>query len=559
LERKEKKLRQDLILSIMSGCLLGLSFPPYPFPLLALVGFVPLLLLIERQPKHLYLHLYLTFFLYHCLANWWIGSWSSETDPYLLASCIGLAIVHPFFFMLPIATYNVIKKRSLPSTSLILFPFIWVSFEWLHSIGELAFPWLSIGYTQVLNFYYVQVADISGVWGVSFLVIWVNVIIYKLIYLAKQRKSKKIILSELFAIPSFRKYTVALALTLILPYIYGIIRVNQFEHKEMLELSPTVNVAVIQPNINPWRKWDLDTYQQIELHQKIQDSLARAVGKLDLSIWSETSITYISPEFNRYHNFSFLQDWINLTKTNLLAGFADFYIYPNQKKAPVTARKWMDTDSLFEPFNSAILIQPQESGLLKKQVQIYHKSQLTPFGERVPYAEYLKFATKWMEFSVGISGWGVGRELKNLSFKKNEFDVRVAPIICIESIFPLLVRNFVLMDANLISVITNDGWYDHTIGPEQHFCIAQMRAIENRRYLARCANTGVSGFIKPTGEPLLKAPQYKSIGIAATLPLLDGNTCFAIIGNFLSIISTSIVLISIIYCFYVRKNNVCSS
>ncbi len=99
--------------------------------------------------------------------------------------------------------------------------------------------------------------------------------------------------------------------------------------------------------------------------------------------------------------------------------------------------------------------------------------QLNPFGERVPYAEYLNFATKWMEFSVGISGWGIGPNQKNLSFKKNEFDVNIAPIICIESIFPLLVRNFVLMDANLLSVITNDGWYDNTIGPEQHLYMQQ--------------------------------------------------------------------------------------
>lgn len=457
--------------------------------------------------------------------------------------------------MLPIATYNIIKKRSLPSTSLMLFPFIWISFEWLHSIGEIAYPWLSLGYTQILNFYFVQIADISGVLGVSFLILWINVIIYKLTYLAKQRSTKKIVISELLAIPSFKKYLIALALTLFLPYIYGLIRVNQFDHQEMLEISPTVNVGVIQPNINPWKKWDLDTYQQIELHQKIQDSLTQATGKLDLAIWSETSITYISPEFNLRHNFSFLQNWINSTKTNLLTGFADFYIYPNKEKAPATARKWMDTDSLFEPFNSAILIQPQDSNIFNKNVQIYHKMQLTPFGERVPYAEYLNFATKWMEFSVGISGWGIGLNQKNLSFKKNEFDVNIAPIICIESIFPLLVRNFVLMDANLLSVITNDGWYDNTIGPEQHFYFAAMRAIENRRYLARCANTGVSGFIKPTGEPLLKAPQYQKVGIAATLPLLSGNTCFAIIGNFLSIISTTIVLISIIYCFYVRKNN----
>ena len=223
-----------------------------------------------------------------------------------------------------------------------LFPFIWVSFEWLHSIGDLAYPWLSLGYTQTLNFYYVQTADISGVWGVSFLELWVNVIIYKLIYLFKQRQSKKIVFKEIFAIPSFKKYTIALFLTVLLPYVYGIIRVNQFEHQEMLANNPSIKVGIIQPNINPWKKWELDSYQQIELHQSIQDSLVKSVGRLDLAIWSETSITYISPEFNLKHNFSFLQDWIDSSGTNLLTGFADFYIYPNKEKAPVTARYWLD-------------------------------------------------------------------------------------------------------------------------------------------------------------------------------------------------------------------------
>jgi len=533
-----------------AGILLGMSFPPYPFPLFAFIGFVPLLFLFEQNSNvsKKYQLLYLTFFLYHGITNWWISSWQSDTDLYLMISGFAVWIVHPFFFMVPFIAYFYIKRRVNSRMALYSFPAIWVAFEWLHSLGELSYPWLTLGNTQIFNYYWIQFIDITGVWGASFLIVLANVIIYEIIANIRIKRSNSI--GKSFIIQNNKYLTISLVMLFVLPILYGIYQSRNYSHNSLLETNKLINIGIVQPSINPWQKWDSKGIEQIELHKHLQDSLTN-LKPIDLAIWSETAVPGISISINQQHYYPFLTEWLDSKKTSLLTGFSEYYIYPDNSTAPITARKWiLDTTKLWEPFNSALLINPYP--YRDSNPQIYRKSKLTPFAERFPYSEQLPFAQTWFQWGVGISSWGLGREQFTLKVNNGRSQASIGAVICIESIYPYFVAGFARKNADILSVITNDSWYDGTIGPEQHYQIAAIRAIETRRYIARTANSGVSGFITPTGKSLLRANQYEETAIAATIPLIDFKTIYVRFGDWFPILMFISSIIIIIVSFAMR-------
>ena len=530
----------------MTGALLALSFPPLPFNLLAFVGFVPVLFLLDHKPKNPFLLIYIAFFVYHGGTNWWISSWQADSDPYLMVAGIATWLVHPFFFMIPFAIYMYFKRKMGDNVALWFFPFIWIFYEWIHSLGDLAYPWLSIGYTQANSLIWAQFADIAGVWGLSFVIVVLNVLFYKIVLQIRESRAagtKVKIDPRLIA---------AHLVIFILPFIYGGIVMDKHNYEDDLKNYPSLRIGMIQPSINPWSKWEDSVFDQIKHHQKIQDSLRAEHGWLDLGIWSETAIGYFSYTMNVSHEFSFLQKWVDTSKTNLLTGFADIIIYDTPAQTSPTAKDFKgDTSKKYDSYNSALMLTPGK----EDDYQIYHKMRLTPFSERIPFIEYFPFLREWLEWGVGISSWALGKKQENLKIYKNKDTIKIAPVICIESIFPSFVADFIDKGADIVVIITNDAWYDYTFGPVQHYAIARMRAIETRRYIARTANSGVTGFIRPTGEDLLMLDQYISTGIAADVPALSGRTVFVRIGNLLCHIAFAVTLLGfLLSAFYYKRS-----
>ncbi len=440
--------------------------------------------------------------------------------------------------MIPFLLLNFFLNKFGYRKSLFLFPFIWIFFEWLHSLGDLAYPWLTLGYTQSYNHYLIQIADIGGVWLVSFLIVWVNILIYFAINSIKIRNNAKSIY-----ILNNKYFLIAFALLLI-SYIYGFFRLNKFERTELLEKYSKLRVAIVQPNINPWRKWDTSPLQQIEAHKQVQDSLLAIYQNIDLVVWSETAITFLDLDVNAYHNFNLFYNLIKGKSFSLLTGFADFVIHQTRDSIQFTTKfLYGDTSKPYDTYNSILLLNPV--GL--QQYQIYHKMRLTPFGEQIPYSQIFGFAKKFFEWNVGISSWAKGKEQTLLNLKTKTKLAKISPIICIESIFPNFVRSSVKLGANIIAIITNDGWYDNTFGPEQHFLIAKFRAIENRRFVARCANTGISGFIDPSGQTYGKAPQYTRAGIVNDVPILSFSTVYLRFGDWICYISIAVTAGSFLF------------
>jgi len=536
-------------LGCLTGVLLALSFPPLPFFPLAFIAFVPMFYVIEEKKVNLFFFTYIVFFIYHCGVNWWIGSWQPESDKFLMYGGVGLALAHPFFFMIPIYFYRFFSKRFNRDDALTLFPFIWIAFEWLRCFGDLAYPWLTIGYTQIDNYYWVQAADLAGVWGLSFMVVFINILFVKMLFRYNEARTKGSTVKFMY-LPRVKKYVIALAVLIIIPNVYGVFITSRYDHATLLKDNATIRVGLLQPNINPWRKWEHEALMMIETHKRLQDSLQRTVPPIDLAVWSETAITLVSHEFNFFHDFHYLHEWLAQTNASLLTGFADFYVYKPGEDFPLMAKPLGSrSGSMYSSFNSALMLHSYDS-----LFEIYHKSKLTPFSEKFPYLEVLSFAKSWFEWNVGISSWTPGERQNNLHFVKNNDTVTVAPVICIESIYPYYVREFVTKGAQVIAVITNDGWFDYTPGPEQHYLIAAMRAIENRRYIVRVANTGISGVIKPDGSSLMTLPEREQTAAAAEVPLLGTNSLYFLFGDYAGILSTVLIIITLIYSLlYKRK------
>ena len=539
------KESKNYLFAVISGLLLAMAFPPMYFKLFAFFGFIPILFVLEQKPKRPLLLVYITFFVYHYGTNWWISSWQKDCDPWLFASGVAIAFFHPLIFMFPFIIYKFIRTRLEFDKAIYFFPFIWVTYEWLHSLGEVAYPWITIAYTQAEDRLWMQFADITGMWGLSFVIVFINILILKLIVEIRKNSSDLINFKTAFTSCRYNKYVIPILALFLIPYIYGFIRINDFSHEDLMKNNQKIRVALIQPAINPWKKWEVSTTEQIYRHMHIQDSILDKVPNVELALWSETAITYLNLELNAYHNLSPLQQWVNTSKTSVLSGFADIVFYKKGESPSVSAKMMPgESNSWFDSYNSAIIINPRPKD--NDSVQIYHKMKLTPFGERIPYLQYIAFTKKWLEWGVGISSWDLGKEQKCLVLKNEKHQVPIGQIICIESLYPAFVADYVRQGAQMLAVITNDAWYDHTPGPEQHYLISCMRAVETRRYVARCANTGVSGFIEPDGNTIKRAPEYTGAAIYTDIPLLSGKSLYVILGDWLPYLCDIVVVLGIV-------------
>lgn len=544
--------RKNFLFSLLSGILLALSFPPLPFPFLAFVGFVPILYIVlqKSEVRYKYLLVYFTFFIYHTSSNWWISSWRAETDPFLLITGLGLDIIHPLFFLFPFWLFFYVKRKLGDSIALAAFPFIFLLFEWLHSLGDLAYPWLTFGNTQISNLYWIQFIDITGIWGASFLIFCVNALILSFIKGFANSSDRKLT-AYLIREKSAGYKIILIAIFIFLPYFYSFNALQYYNYTENLKNNKNITIGIVQPNINPWLKWQESPIQQILLHQRISDSLIKKQSNMDLLLWSETAVPFLHTSFNSFNEMSLLTNWIDKTNVPLLTGFAEFEFIPKEAKKPQWAKHFeTDPKIYYMTYNASVLLEPNKYYSEIKRPQTYRKSKLTPFGEHFPFKNVFPWLAEKLMWGVGISNWNIGSGADILSLELNGRKAKIGSIICIESIHPNFVRDYVLKGANIFTVTTNDGWYDFTPGPRQHYLLSCIRAIENRRYIARVGNTGVSGFISPLGNSLVEIDQYKVSAKSAILPLLENKTIYALWGDWfawiISGIAVFIILISII-------------
>lgn len=505
---EKKSLNEDRILLIISGILLALSFPPVPFPASILLFFalVPYLIVIERREKLIDINraTYLMAFVFCLLTLYWVGSWQNKADTFLMISGTLLVFVNPVFFLIPSTLLYFTRKIFSPKRALYFLPVFYVAYEYAYMLTDLSFPWLSLGNGLSLFTLFIQIADIIGQLGLSLVIVLINVLLYKIISAYKQQHKKLLYSSSLILFFIF-----------ILILIYGIQKLNNFPRE-----VTKVRVGLIQPNLDPWDKWSggsLDSLTDLyfELSKKAIKQGAEIV------IWPETALPVYLRGGSHDDVIQSINSFCDTNNVFLLTGMPDVKFYFDSLNLPKDAKYGEKGNYYYVTYNSILLFSSN-----KKIVESYGKIKLVPFGERVPFVDVFPFLGKLIKWGVGLSGWNVGKDTTVFQLNLNGEEVRIAGLVCYESIYPVFVSEFIKRKADFIAVVTNDSWYGNLSGPYQHKEFAALRAVENRRSVVRAANGGISCIINSFGETQQQSAMFAKTVIVGDVELSSEETFF---------------------------------
>ncbi|MBA7689027.1 Apolipoprotein N-acyltransferase [subsurface metagenome] len=483
-----------MFLAILSGILLILIFPRSNLEFLAWIALVPLFLAIkDERPKSAFGLGLLAGLVSFLGILYWIK---------ILAPLIGLLIL-AFYLALYIAFFCFLLtfiNRKLKSDIwyLISAPILWVSLEYLRSTFLSGFPWALLGHSQYLNTPLIQISEFTGVYGISFLIVLVNITIAHTISIVRLPRSSPKAMVCGRPSPVVRKILPIAIVTIILGacFIHGglVLRTSH-----LVPRNAELKVGIVQGNVDLEEKWSGI------LHEKILDTHIRLTEKVvkeepELIVWSETATA--SCLKHAKGDLARLSDLAKRLKTHLLIGSLDLAPEDNY-------------------YNSAFLISPQ--GNITGQ---YNKVHLVPFGEVIPLRRQIPFLARLVE-RMGGGGFRAGEELTIFDMDGKRFGV----LICYEGIFDNLARKFVKKGADFIINITNDAWYERTSAPYQHFSFSIFRAIENRIPIVRAANTGVSGFIDSYGRTRKDLDIFIEGTLVDKINLKKQNTFYTRFGN----------------------------
>jgi len=476
--------RKDFLIAASTGLLLTLCFPRVGLAPIAWGALIPLLYLASNnKPSSCFTLGWIAGVFHGLTLLYWITYVINRYGnlPLLvsLLICVLLVAYLALFPALFCAGLGWLRQHKLPW--LIVAPFLWISLELGKARLLTGFPWENLGYSQYRWLSVIQLADIAGVFGISFVLVLSNVLLFILIF--NRRLQSKVAL---------RLFSSLLFIGLIVSVIgYGQWRLVKLESLQ----SKSFKIALVQGNIAQDTKWD-PAFQQTTVEKYIRLSKEVTEQDPDLIVWPETATP-----------FYFLADREN-TK-NLLHKLQDID-HPLLFGSPAFRK----TEKQLRLYNRAYLLNSDSM-----VIGFYDKIHLVPFGEYVPWKRLLFFVDKLVQ-AAGDFASGEQAVVLNLA------PARVGVLICYEAIFPELSRDLVNAGANLLVNITNDAWFGRSSAPYQHLSMAVLRSVENRVPMARCANTGISGFIDVRGRILQTSNLFQDAILAGTLKLGVGKTFY---------------------------------
>lgn len=531
------------MLCIISGLILWLAWPPFVFTWLIFVGFVPFFFIAEqifqKDVRKGWLvfssYAYFGLLIWNLLTTWWIYNASPGGSIFAIT-------INAFLMTIPFGIFYFMRKNSSRRLGYLGFIFFWISFEYLHLNWELAWPWLNLGNVFSLFPEWVQWYEYTGALGGTLWVLLVNILIFRmLLRINEVRKNYP----NWLAI-STRVVPSVLAVFI---FLFGpLILSGQLYYIEDTE-TKKIKVAVIQPNIDPYEeKFDSELAGQ-HATMLAEKSRRAIIQGAELVVWPETAMpdNLTLPEIQGYYSVKLIRELLEeFPHVSFVVGATTFKIYRNKHEISATAREdKRRKDIWYDVYNSALYLDRS------LDYQVYHKSILVPGVERMPYPEYLGFLELFAIDMGGIAG-SMGVQENPTVMKAND-DLVIAPVICYESVFGANVGRFVKEGANLVVIITNDGWWGNTDGYKQHFSYASLRAIEVRRNIARAANTGISGFFDSAGNYYDATPYWKPDIRIRELYLNNAKTVYVQHGDYLGRVSAFMAILTLIAVFVTRK------
>jgi apolipoprotein N-acyltransferase len=499
---------------IITGLLFSLSQPPFNhtfnpvfalFPLLSFIVIIPLFVFATHNSiQRAMIDSALFGFFASVSQYYWIGFVTAEGLWHLiLIGVVLIALYFGLYYFVSAIVFRFIIKR-MPRLYLLVFPAFWVSVDYLRTLGEVSFPWSYLGYSLVPYLPVVQMASITGVWGVTFLVVVTNCLIFDLF------KSYRISGDNL---PRWL-HLIVLAIFICAITIWGAFRIYGDTSS-----GKDFKVSLIQSNINQL-SWGINS---LDTAFSITDSMVTdaSLQKPDLIIGSESALLCFLSKRAEYRNR--VAAWANSMQIPLLLGGLHW--------EKVSDNRFYD----YSVYNSAFLFKQDSTFPL-----IYNKIKLVPFSEALPFEGLLPILSR---VNLGEADFKRGTEETIFTIKDS---LKIAPFICYEIIYPGFVQRRIKRGVDCIVTITNDGWFGKTAGPFQHAAMAQMRAIENGRPLVRCANSGISMIVDLFGRISTRTPIYVRQVLTDSLKLDHKSTFYGQWGDWFVMVCVGLCAAAII-------------
>ena len=478
-------------LAVVSGIMIGASYPPLKLGVIVYLAFIPLIEIVtSARPGKAACLAFLAGLISNTIALYWLAFNSGATFWVVFLSLVGAVIYLSAQWSILASVVAWFHSRT--GKGLLMFPFLWVTMEYFQSFGLLAFPWISLATTQADYLAPIQLVEFTGIYGLTFWIVLLNTQLYRLLT------------SPAPLLPRLRIWT---AVVLVLPWIYGYGRMLSFPAQSSNEAE--LSIAVVQPNMGPHEKWDRSKRQWVF---EILDSLyVEAAQKgVDMVVWPESAV----PTYLRRDRFRrrFIQNRVEEFGVPLFTGALDF------------DRK----DGFLKHYNSIFMFNVDGS------LESYYKIHLVPLAEYNPLDAQVSLTE-----NLSFGHYNPGTRYTDFFLKESQF----AGVICYESSFPRLVHRLVSQGARFLVVVVNDGWFGNTSEPYQHVALSRLRAVEHRMPVLRSANTGISVHVDKAGRFKSKLDLDERGIIYAGFSPSDGLTFYGRFGNLFAFLITLVTFL----------------
>ncbi len=479
-----------LLLALLGGLLLSLSWPDTGYPGLLFVALVPILMAVDhitkKQPakngRRVLWTLYPGFLLFNIYTSWWIwyaSDWGS----------VAAITITAFIQSLVFWVFVKIKTAIGAHRALIALPFLWISLEAFQHWWDLSWPWLHFGMAFATKVEWIQWYEFTGVFGGT---LWVWLVNLSLFVAIKKATEKKLPVRKL----------ILRGVLILVPLVGLPIAGSVWMYHSYEEHGKPIQIVIVQPNLDAYtEKFDLPETTQTQKFLTLATPLMNA--STDYVIGPETMLpwgfTTDAPQESQ--SIDMIKNWLgNYPNAHLVAGASTRRFFEAHQKMPATARPSRTPGYFYESFNTSFQISRADS------IPLYHKSKLVVGVEMMPYTWLLNPLLGSLIIDLGGTTGTLGTQNHRTAFVHDAGKTALGTAICYESIYGEFVSEYVKAGAEFLAIITNDGWWQNTPGHRQHMQYARLRAIETRKSIARSANTGISAFINQRGDVLQSIP-----------------------------------------------------
>lgn len=492
-----KPALHQLAASVLAGLLLWLSWPADGVVWFKFVALAPLMALPEVYPHlsgtRFFFLSYLGFFIWNLLTTWWV--WNASPEGAVAA------IVFNSLFMALVFRLGLFIRRNLGVVrGAVGLVSLWLAFEFLHQRWDLAWPWLTLGFGFATMPEWVQWYKWTGPLGGSAWILGCNYAVARLF-----RHTEPLVLTKRLATA-----LLVVGLPVIFSYIF-------YFNKDKRPTVP-VRVTLLQPNIDPWN----EKFEGLSPSAQARRLLAMAAQQpADLYVAPETALPHVIWE-NDWREDSLLNLFRQFVTERpgsaFILGLSTMRVLNEAAEEIPLSAEPAGPGLFIDDYNTAAFISRPDT------IYLYHKSKLVPGPEMLPFPRLLKPVQDKLFGRLGGMIGNLGIQEERTVFHLPGSDIAVAPAICYESVFPAFMAAFARNGAQLIAVITNDGWWGDTPGYRQHFAYARILAVSLGIPVVQAANTGISGIINPKGDVVKQTGYWEKATLSDTIAVPQNST-----------------------------------